>query len=329
MSHIFAGELAKIDPEVLDALKELSDDFWIFAEFNVGRNIDWFFVRPKEHEPATLILTELKRSTRPVRGSTDGFWERQAENGEWEELPANGKDMNFYWQTVNGANALADWLWNFQRLYLDSAEVLPADQFRVWPNLLLLSPHGVQHRLPLGPTNKYGRWFYDIPSWLQHITAWNSRMGISLSPHDVANLADALQLERIWGPNHPTSEPQTLVQQAPKYFAEDTAEYTGAAVSGEPARFLRGYINSSSASHALRHASVFIQSPTQARPRIGNRNNGCVARVVARHGSFDSDWPRRFTLRGGHAANILRRNSGRRNWDRGSGGGLSRADRRR
>jgi hypothetical protein len=217
MSHIFAGELAKIDEEVLEALKALPDDFWIFAEFNVGRNVDWFFVRPKLNEPATLILTELKRSTRPIRGATDGFWERLAENGEWEELPANGKDMNYYWQTVNGANALADWLWNFQRLYLDGPEVLPADQFRVWPNLLLLSPYGVQHRLPLGPTNKYGRWFYDVASWIQHISAWNSRMGIILTPRDAENLADALQLERIWGPESGQADgPHThAAEQAP------------------------------------------------------------------------------------------------------------------
>lgn len=201
MAHIFAGELARIDPEVLEAVKELPDDFWIFAEFNVGRNVDWFIIRPKSDEPSTLILTELKRSTRPIRGSGDGYWERMAENGEWEELPSNGKDMNYYWQTVNSANALADWLWNYQRLYLERPDVRPADQFRVWPNLLLLSPAGVQHRLPLGPTNKYGRWFYDIPSWLQHVTGWNSRMGIELTEREVANLADALQLERIWGPD--------------------------------------------------------------------------------------------------------------------------------
>jgi hypothetical protein len=200
MAHIFAGELAKIDEEVLEAIKLLPDDFWVFAEFNVGRNIDWFFVRPKVNEPSTLIMTELKRSTRPIRGTTDGYWERLAENGEWEEVPASGKDMNYYWQTVNGANTLADWLWNFQKLYLDSTEVRPPDQFRVWPNLLLLSPAGVQHRLPLGPTNKYGRWFYDIPSWLQHVSGWNSRMGISLTPHDVVPSATLESYQTIARP---------------------------------------------------------------------------------------------------------------------------------
>ena len=235
MAHIFAGELAKIDEEVLEALKELPDDFWIFAEFNVGRNIDWLFVRPKLNEPATLILTELKRSTRPIRGTTDGFWERLAENGEWEELPANGKDMNYYWQTVNGANALADWLWNFQRLYLEGPAVLPADQFRVWPNLLLLSPFGVQHRLPLGPTNKYGRWFYDVASWLQHITAWNSRMGIVLTPRDAANLADALLLERIWGPIPSTHQVSAGTEMVPQRLTESVAN---SSIGSEPAAFI-------------------------------------------------------------------------------------------
>jgi hypothetical protein len=200
MARIYAGELSKLDEEVLESVKRLPDDFWVLAEFNIGRNVDLFIIRPKQYEPSTLIVTELKRSTRPVRGSIDGMWEKMNEAGEWEEIPASAKDLNHYWQAVNTANALADWLWNFQRLYLDGEEIRPPDQFRVWPNLLLLSPSGVQHRLPLGPSNKYGRWFYAIEPWLQHIVGWNSRMGISLTHDEVARLVEALQLEPIWIP---------------------------------------------------------------------------------------------------------------------------------
>src|SRR4051794_810557 len=123
MARIYAGELSKLDDEVLTALKRLPDDFWVFAEFNVSRNVDLFIIRPKQYEPSTLIVTELKRTTRPIRGAVDGAWERLTEAGEWEELSPSGKDLNYYWQAVNTANALADWLWNFQRLYLDSDEI--------------------------------------------------------------------------------------------------------------------------------------------------------------------------------------------------------------
>lgn len=208
MAHIFAGDRTRIDEEVLQAVSLLPDDFWVFVEFNVGRNVDFFIVRPKEGEPATFILTEVKRLTRPIRGVSDGIWERETESGEWEEIPpGNGKDLNPYWQSVNSANALSDWLWNFQRMYLERPEVQPADQFRVWPNLLLLSPPGVQHRLPLGPTNKYGRWFYSLEPWLGHVSAWHSRMGLALTPREAANLADALQLERIAGPEPRAANP--------------------------------------------------------------------------------------------------------------------------
>jgi hypothetical protein len=212
MARVYAGELSKLDEEVLEAVKRLPDDFWALAEFNIGRNVDWFIIRPKQYEPSTLIVTELKRSTRPVRGSIDGMWERMNEALEWEEIPANVKDLNYYWQSVNTANALADWLWNFQRLYLDSEEIKPPDQFRVWPNLLLLSPAGVQHRLPLGPSNKYGRWFYAIEQWLQHVVGWNSRMGISLTHDEVARLVEALQLEPIWVPENRPAPVRELVQ---------------------------------------------------------------------------------------------------------------------
>lgn len=196
MAHVYAGELSMIDQEVFDAIKRLPDSFWAFAEFNIGRNVDWFIVRPDE--PSTLILTELKRASKPLRGAVNGLWEKQSPTGEWEELPANGTDTNPYWQAVNSANALADWLWNNQQLYRETNDIRPSGDFRVWPDLLLLSPPGTQHRLPLAPPSRYGRWWFNVEEWLRHVDGWTPRTGVRLTPREVENLAESLRLTEIW-----------------------------------------------------------------------------------------------------------------------------------
>lgn len=213
MAHVYAGELSMIDPEVLETIKRLPDTFWAFAEFNIGRNVDWFIVRP--NDPSTLILTELKRVSKPLRGAVNGLWEKQSPTGEWEELPANGTDTNPYWQAVNSANALADWLWNNQQLYRDATDIRPSADFRVWPDLLLLSPPGTQHRLPLAPPSRYGRWWFNIEEWLRHVDGWTPRTGVRLTPHEVENLADALRLTEIWSGNGDEAEALRPVPQAP------------------------------------------------------------------------------------------------------------------
>jgi hypothetical protein len=196
MARIFAGELGMIDQEVLDTLKRLPDSFWVFAEFNIGRNIDWFIIRPEA--PSTLILTELKRISRPIRGAVNGLWEALSGTGEWGDLPTNGTDTNPYWQAVNAANALADWLWNNQQLYRETADIRPAAEFRVWPDLLLLSPPGTVHRLPLAPPSRYGRWWFNTDDWMRHIRAWTPKTGVTLSSQEVINLVESLRLTEIW-----------------------------------------------------------------------------------------------------------------------------------
>jgi hypothetical protein len=196
MARIYAGELSMIDQEVFDTLKRLPDTFWVFAEFNIGRNVDWFIIRPDS--PSTLILTELKRINKPLRGAVNGLWEKQGPSGEWEEIPANASDTNPYWQAVNSANALADWLWNNQQLYRETADIRPSSEFRVWPDLLLLSPPGTIHRLPLAPPSRYGRWWFNMDEWLRHVRGWTPRTGVTLSHQEVANLVEALRLTEIW-----------------------------------------------------------------------------------------------------------------------------------
>lgn len=213
MAKIFAGELSMIDQEVYDALKRLPDAFWVFAEFNIGRNIDWFVIRPDA--PSTLILTELKRINRPLRGSVNGLWEKQTATGEWEEIPANGSDTNAYWQAVNSANALADWLWNNQQLYRETADIRPSSEFRVWPDLLLLSPTGTIHRLPLAPPSRYGRWWFNLEDWLRHVRGWTPRTGVSLTHQEVANLVEALRLTEIWTGGDVPADTSLIVEPLP------------------------------------------------------------------------------------------------------------------
>lgn len=196
MARIFAGELGMIDQEVLDTLKRLPDCYWIFAEFNIGRNIDWFIIRPDA--PSTLILTELKRISKPIRGAVNGLWEKLSSTGEWIDLPTNGTDTNPYWQAVNSANALADWLWNNQQLYRETADIRPAAEFRVWPDLLLLSPPGTIHRLPLAPPSRYGRWWFNTDDWMRHVRGWTPKTGVTLSSQEVINLLETLRLTEIW-----------------------------------------------------------------------------------------------------------------------------------
>jgi hypothetical protein len=207
MARIFAGELSMIDQEVFDALKHLPDTFWVFAEFSIGRNIDWFIIRPTT--PSTLILTELKRINKPLRGGVNGPWEKQMTSGDWDEVPANGSDMNPYWQAVNSANALADWLWNNQQLYREAGDIRPSGDFRVWPDLLLLSPQGITHRLPLAPPSRYGRWWFDVDDWIHHVADWTPRTGVPLSDREVENLADALRLTEIWSGGDAPPIPRT------------------------------------------------------------------------------------------------------------------------
>ena len=196
MAHVYAGELSRIDLDVLDVVKTLPDEFWAYAEFNgIGRNVDWFIARSSTHTPSVLMLMELKRVSRPLRGSIDGEWELLGENGVWQEIvPSNSKDRNYYWQSVNTANALADWLWNNQHRYREATDVRPADDFKIWPDLVLLSPPDLGHRLPLGPASRYGRWWYSLDDWYNHVLSWRPRNGISLSYRELDYLGNALGL---------------------------------------------------------------------------------------------------------------------------------------
>lgn len=211
MAHIYTGEQSRIDQDILNLARELPDEFWVFAEFNVGRNIDWFMVRAASLTPSVLIMTELKRLARPLEGQVDSPWRMQTDAGEWQEIePSNGRDLNYYWQAVNSANTLAEWLWNNQQRYRESAEVRPLEDFKVWPDLLLLSPPGTFHRLPLGPASRYGRWWYNARDWWNHVVTWKPKFGVALGERELTNLAGALGLQPLPG------EPERPAEPAPE-----------------------------------------------------------------------------------------------------------------
>ena len=223
MSRIYAGDLASVDQEVLAALKLLPDDYWIFAGFHVGREVDWLVVRtapPQEH--SAIILTELKRYEHSVRGiSQDAPWERQDVEGGWHVIDS-GNDRNPYWQAVNSANALKHWLWNNQRLYhpVNGME-RPEDDFGAWPIVLILSPPGVQHLLPLRPTNRYGAWVYDLERWMGMLQSWRPRKGVGLSSKDMQGIVAALGLSEVWHGSGTTSASQPAYEapsEAPAQF---------------------------------------------------------------------------------------------------------------
>lgn len=200
MPHIFAGaDRQQIDPEVLEIFKGLPDDFWVFAEFTISRNIDWFIIHPHADGTLALIAIELKRTTLPLSGDINNAWRQWTPEG-WRELALSGPYRNYYWQAVEAANKLKEWLWNNQRRFRLGQELLNQDAFKIWPDLLILSPTGVNHQLPLHPPNNFGKFIFSLDECMRHITTWRSRQ-LSLVPlvdEELFRLAEALGLEQIW-----------------------------------------------------------------------------------------------------------------------------------
>lgn len=208
MPHIFAGaDRRQIDPEILEAFKDLPDDFWVFAEFTISRNIDWFIIHPHQDGTLALIVIELKRTTLPLSGDINNAWRQWTPEG-WRELALSGPYRNYYWQAVEAANKLKEWLWNNQRRFRLGQELLNQDAFKIWPDLLILSPPGITHQLPLHPPNNFGKFLFSLPDCLRHITTWRSRQ-LSLVPlvdEELYRLAEALGVTEIW-PGQVTTAP--------------------------------------------------------------------------------------------------------------------------
>jgi hypothetical protein len=206
VARIFVGNAAMVDEDVLEAVKTLHDEFWVFAEFDVHRrNIDWLIVRQvPDNRPegrfSTVILTELKRTRAILDGDDNGRW-RENREGIWQELePSNMRDANPWRQLINTVNVFRDWLYNNQRRFLTEGDgqLYPESAVKVWPNLLILSdPPDLVHRLPLKPQNGYGAYHFELDEWLRRTYGWTPRDGLRLTGGELADLAHALGLTEL------------------------------------------------------------------------------------------------------------------------------------
>ncbi|MBI4339652.1 MAG: S1 RNA-binding domain-containing protein [Chloroflexi bacterium] len=208
MAHIYAGDTSKVDEEVLKAVQTLPDDFWIFAEFDIERNVDWLIMREvpaseKASRPSTMILTELKRSDKPIRAwNMNGPWDKLDDSGTYLEIHTDKPEINYYQQVLHTSSTLQDWLWRNQRFYLEShLPVQPIDSFKPWPDLLIMSPPGVRHQLPIRPPTGYGGFWFGLEQWVNHVQRWNPRAGYSWSREELTRLAEFLGLKAIATPS--------------------------------------------------------------------------------------------------------------------------------
>lgn len=196
MARIYAGELTRIDVDVLERLQqELPDDFYVFAEVNVGRNVDVFVIRPMGSRPAVMVAAELKRVFRPLKGSTDGVWKEKGADGVWRTIsPSNRQDINHHWQSVNATNALRRWLWLNQSRFRSSKSSVPGSQMRAWPHLVLYGLPREAHELPDGPITRFGEWFFNVGAWIDSLSRQKAYEGMPVSDQEIERLIEALGL---------------------------------------------------------------------------------------------------------------------------------------
>ena len=195
MAKVFIGDQNKVDQRVLSAVQTLPDDFWVLGEFNLLRNYDWVIIRPVMGAPATVIAAEIKRVSHALRGSVNGVWEKQVPDGTWEPVPtSHANDRNGYWQAVNAANSLSEWLRNNEPVFNEGRTGVWSN-VRVWPDLVLLSPIDIRHQLPIRPDSGFGMWFYELDRWVDHVLSWKAAVGPVLSHADVERLVRYLDLQ--------------------------------------------------------------------------------------------------------------------------------------
>jgi hypothetical protein len=67
----------------------------------------------------------------------------------------------------------------------------------VWPDLLLLSPLGTRHQLPIRPDTGYGAWWYDARRWVEHVRAWKPTVGPILRDEHIQRVVSYLELTPV------------------------------------------------------------------------------------------------------------------------------------
>lgn len=198
MAHVYVGNLPKANVDILDAFLELDDSYWVFAEFTIGsgprsRQVDWLILRavPDDRPTgafSTLIVAEQKETTATLTGLENNVWNEHRNGVDSPLVMSNRQDLNPLQQAINTGNAVKDWLWNHERLFVDQDRPPYAvDDFNVWPTLLIVSPPDVQHRLPR--RLYYGAIWLGVDGWLGAIRSWVPRRGLQLTRAELERLA--------------------------------------------------------------------------------------------------------------------------------------------
>jgi hypothetical protein len=196
-----------------------------------------------------MILTEVKRLEKPLRGtSIHASWEEADATGQWQEIvPSNRQDRNYYWQAVNTANELSRWLWNNSPVFRPLRRPAPGEEFKVWPDLLLLGYRPeTPPRLPIRPETGYGQWWFASEEWLRHVEEWFPKIGVPLTGDELSNLADALHLEPVASPPRPVVAPARAEEAPPAGpigGPPETPGATGAPEGADPAGVLGGVLS--------------------------------------------------------------------------------------
>ena len=205
MARIFYGRRDMLDSAVLEAVRTLSDEFWVLAEFDLDRrNIDWLIIRAvPEHRPkgffSALYMTELKHTSAQLSGGESGPWTVERNGIAKVIVPNNKADENYWHQTTNVSETVRRWLHNNQRRFLSIEQPEQTEaSIKVWPTLLILSdPPEMVHRLPLAPANRFGAFHHDLAKWLDSVQHWHLKQGFQLTAEELERLVQVIGLQEL------------------------------------------------------------------------------------------------------------------------------------
>ncbi|HEV2529628.1 MAG TPA: hypothetical protein VGT61_14365 [Thermomicrobiales bacterium] len=238
MAHLFVGNQHMVDREVLRMLSELPDDFRVYGEFDCNRrNVDWLVIRivPDDrpaHRYSTVILTELKRTEAQLAGGEYGRW-TETRNGIVRDIvPGNAQDENYWRQLINTVNQFRAWLFANQPRFMEADALFASEQdVKVWPNLLVVSPPDIQHRLPLVPVNRFGAFHFSLRDWCDKLVAWSPREGLRITAAEADRLAEVLGLQPV-ASERPPDRPMTSAPSVSTILAHDVTADPAPAVTG-------------------------------------------------------------------------------------------------
>lgn len=198
MARIYLGNQEPSDRGMLEALRRLPDEFHVFVEFTVNyagkqRQADFMVVR-EEVRPCSLFMLEVKNERRRLRGTVNGAWEVQDEDGPWRELPvSNLRDQNPLQQAQNTARLLRDWIISMQSLIQDEDDPWqnPAYNMTAFPRLVLPFAHA-QNALQ---KDNFAWVFTSYDETVSSLLRFRGTRDFPLSRREIERLAEHLGLQ--------------------------------------------------------------------------------------------------------------------------------------